>query len=219
MAGLVALLRCGTDSAGQAAARAIKNLSAGQGNTAKVRPVLGLRGQGADVVGLGGSERGQMVLGPVLSAAEAAQHDAGSTQCCPPAAPPLQVCIAESGAIPLLVRLLASPKDATRRAAASGALPVSSPAALGRRRCKIACMSRKNSHSCLALWLGFLAAVRSSRLPPSPLLVLSASPDGTACLPAPLVPQPCGTWRTATTPTARRLCRRAPSRPSSSCWR
>jgi HEAT repeat protein len=58
------LLRGGGDSGGQAAARAIKNLSAGHASSAKVR-------------------------------------------------------FATAGAVPLLVKLLRAPKDATRRAAAS----------------------------------------------------------------------------------------------------
>lgn len=46
-------------------------------------------------------------------------NTAPSPTCCA-----LQVKIAEAGAVPLLVGLLRSPKDATRKAAASGGWPI-----------------------------------------------------------------------------------------------
>lgn len=142
VAGLLELLRGGSDSGGQAAARAIKNLSAGTTGAAKEK-------------------------------------------------------IAAAGAIPPLVQLLSSPRDATSRAAASGGwLGGTAPL-------RLACRG------------GRRALPAAGAVPPPQGCPRALPPRHHTTPPA----QRSGTWPTAATPTARRLCRRAPSRRSWPSWR
>lgn len=138
---------------------------------------------------------------------------------CPATLHPLpQVRFAAAGAVPLLVRLLRAPKDATRRAAASGGWE---PLVLC-FECEMLLVWWKRAwpgwarSQASGQWLFLLAGPLVSGGPPTvrrhgPPTYISYAP-----LPA---AQPCGTWPTATTPTARRSCGRGQSRPSSACSR
>ena len=136
IAGLMELLRGGSDSGGQAAARAIKNLSAGHASSAKVGrrlpcwTVAGivlqalewlpsaacrLRVHGARFVWFQSHLPRSFKCSVIYANAQQVL-----TARALPYPPPRQVRFATAGAIPLLVKLLRAPKDATRRAAASG---------------------------------------------------------------------------------------------------
>ncbi len=146
---------------------------------------------------------------------------------------PTQVRFAAAGAVPLLVKLLRAPKDATRRAAASGGQSVAATAEWGRQAATLRQVLVVVAACCAALLdLGVATTQKMDHLPatmrcygtgpPQQLL----TPPVTSHIPNLAFQtshfsalQRCGTWPTATTPTARRLCGQGPSRPSCACSR